>query len=82
MNLWCISATATDAGTGLPIPSDQIEIGSLGNLDTNGNLWVMLPDNDPPVVTPKVPGHPNYTFAVNGQEYEAPVKTLAEVSWR
>ena len=63
MNLWCISATATDATTGQPIPPQQIEIGALGHLDTNGNLYVVLSDNDPPVVTPNVPGNPNYTFS-------------------
>ena len=68
MNLWCISASATDADTGLPIPPEQISIGSFGNLDTNGNLWVMLPDNDPPVITPKA-GKNNYTFTVGAQKY-------------
>jgi hypothetical protein len=63
MNLWCISASATgytnDAQgnpVGFGIPPIQIQIGGLGNLDTNGNLYVVLPDNDPPVVTPTVLG--------------------------
>jgi hypothetical protein len=62
MNLWCITAAARDVDTGLPIPPEQISIGSFGNLDTNGNLYVVLPDNDPPTVTPKVAGNNNYTF--------------------
>ena len=62
-NLWCISATATDAETGLPIPPEQISIGDLGNLDADGNLWIMLPDNDPPVVTPMIAGIMNYIFS-------------------
>jgi hypothetical protein len=62
MNLWCISASASDATTGQPIPYDQISIGGLGNLDTNGNLWVLLPDGDP-VVTPMVAGIMNYVFS-------------------
>ncbi len=66
-NLWCLSAGATDAQTGQPIPYDQISIGSLGNLDTNGELWVVLPDNDPPVVTPKVKWKKNYKFTVSGR---------------
>jgi len=62
MNLWCISATATDEDTGLPIPPEKISIGSFGNLDTNGNLYVVLPDNDPDVITPMIAGIFNYTF--------------------
>jgi hypothetical protein len=69
MNLWCLTATARDVDTGLPIPPEQISIGSFGNLDTNGNLYVVLPDNDPPTVTPDVPGVDNYTFTVGGTEY-------------
>jgi hypothetical protein len=69
MNLWCLTATARDEETGLPIPPEQISIGSFGNLDTNGNLYVVLPDNDPPTVTPDVPGVDNYTFTVGAQEY-------------
>ena len=61
-NLWCISANARDEDTGLPIPPEQISIGSFGNLDTNGNLYVVLPDNDPPTVTPTAPRQ-NYTFS-------------------
>ena len=61
-NLWVISATATDATTGQPIPATQIQIGQLGNLDTNGNLYVVLPDNDPTVVTPMIAGIMNYFF--------------------
>ena len=61
MNLWVISASMTgytnllDA-QGYPIPFDQIQIGSLGHLDTNGNFYVVLPDNDPASITPKVNG--------------------------
>jgi hypothetical protein len=39
---------------GVPVPPEQIQIGSLGNLDTNGELVVVLPDNDPDVITPMV----------------------------
>jgi hypothetical protein len=54
-NLWVISAILTDADTGEPIPPEQISIGDLGNPDTNGNLYVVLPDNDPRNVTPRAP---------------------------
>lgn len=62
MNLWVISATATDAATGQPVPFPQISIGGFGNLDTNGNLYVLLRDNDTNDVTPKVAGNSHYTF--------------------
>jgi hypothetical protein len=66
-NLWVISATAwahTNAfdGYGTPVPPQQIQIGSLGNLDTNGNLYVLLPDNNPDNVTLKVNGSDKYTY--------------------
>jgi hypothetical protein len=67
-NLWCISASATDASTGQMIDYTNISIGGLGNLDTNGNLWVELPDNDPPVVTPMADKN-NYSFTVDGTKY-------------
>ena len=60
-NLWCISATATDTKTGLPVPYTQIKIGKLGNLGTDGKLNVLLADGDP-VVTPTAAGNDNYTF--------------------
>jgi hypothetical protein len=61
-NLWVISASATDKATGLPIPFPQISIAGLGNLDTNGNLYVMLADNQTNKFTPEVAGNTNYTF--------------------
>ena len=70
MNLWCLSASATDINTGLPIPPEEIEIGGYGYQDTNAELWVLLPDNDPALVTPKVKWKQNYSFGVNGKEYQ------------
>jgi len=67
-NLWCLSATATDAETGRPIPPEQITIGAFGNQDTNSELWVMLPDGDP-VVTPEDPDKKNYTFTVGATKF-------------
>ena len=56
-NLWVISASMTaytnlEDTAGETVPFTQISIGKLGNLDTNGNLYVVLPDNDPDVITP------------------------------
>ena len=67
MNLWCISATARAYTnlydtTGIPVPPEQIQIGKFGNQDTNGNLWVMLPDNDPDNITPMIAGIFNFIF--------------------
>ena len=60
-NLWCISATVTaytnlNDSIGTPVPPEQVQIGSFGHLDASGNLWVVLPDNDPETVTPMVAG--------------------------
>ena len=62
-NLWVLSATAADGRTGQPIPPEQISIGSYGHLDTNGNLYVVLPDNDPSDVTPRIAGTNYYKFS-------------------
>ena len=74
LNLWRISATATgytnlEDMVGYPIPPEQIQIGSFGNLDANGNLYVVLPDNDADNVAPAVPGNKNNTFTIEAQEY-------------
>ena len=74
MNLWCLSASATDMDTGLPIPPEEIEIGGFGYQDTNAELWVLLPDNDPAVVTPKpTKWKKHYSFGVTVNEYIARV---------
>jgi len=31
------------------IPPEQLRVGTLGNLDANGDLWLVLPDGDPDV---------------------------------
>ena len=56
----------SDCATGKPIPPEQTSIGSFGNLDTNGNLFVMLPDNDPADFTPNGP-YKYYTFYMGGR---------------
>jgi hypothetical protein len=57
-----------DAGNSTNIPPETLTVGTLGNLDTNGNLYVMLPDGDP-VVTPKVKWKDHYIFTVSGRSY-------------
>jgi hypothetical protein len=68
-NMWMISAGATDAATGLPIPYDELYVGGFGNPDTNGNLVIMLPDNDPAGITVRAPGHDNYSFGATARKY-------------
>ena len=57
-NLWIISASLTAYSNetdtvGVPVPPEEITIGELGNLDTNGYLCVVLSDNDPRNADPK-----------------------------
>ncbi len=80
-NLWCISASVTaytnwDDIFGEPVPSEQISIGGFGNLDTNGELYVELSDNDPDSVTPRVKGKDRYTFVVNAQKFHLAHQTI------
>jgi hypothetical protein len=76
LNLWVLSATArsytnTTDTVGIAIPPNQIALGNFGNLDTNGNLYVVLPDNDPDVITPRVPGKDKISFSPpTAQEYK------------
>ena len=67
-NLWVISATATDEATGQPIAFTNISIGRFGHLDSDGNLYVVLPDNDPDDIPVYVPGNKNYTFTLGARE--------------
>ena len=70
-NLWAISATAWDAATGKKIPYEQISIGTLGRLGSDGNLYVMLPDNALRDATPQVAGNDHYTFTqTSAQKYK------------
>jgi hypothetical protein len=86
MNLWVISATATeyypgwsldwvtglphlDAGSNAPVDSTKITI--LGKtLGSDGNLYLLLPDNTNLDATPIIAGAPAYyTFNVTAQKY-------------
>jgi hypothetical protein len=54
-----------DWGNWVNVDSTQITI-MRRPLGADGNLWVALPDNSPPIdVTPRVPGRDFYTFNVN-----------------
>jgi hypothetical protein len=72
--------SATALGSEPYLPSAAIAIGSLGNLDTNGNLWVVLPDGATPYdVTPQV-GKNFYIYWVNEQKVIPDVQLAADVS--
>lgn len=61
------------------VPSQQITIGNLGNLDTNGNLYVVLPDNANFDVTPMVNGSDYYDYDISATEYTpGPVTVYAQ----
>ena len=44
------------------IADQRVSLGSLGNLNANGNLFVMLEDNTRPVVLPKIGGADQYHY--------------------
>ena len=51
------------------IPPEQIQVGTLGKLDANGELWLVLPDGDPDA-TPEVHNGPDYyAFFISGTKY-------------
>jgi hypothetical protein len=52
------------------IPSQQIQIGSLGNLNTNGTLWVVLPAHTQVPVTPHANGSMFNQGGVYAQGYQ------------
>ncbi len=82
-NLFCLGATAAQilcVKTPIPVwanppppavpPVLPQNIQIMGeSLDTNGNLYVVLPDNDTLDVTPQLQGVDYYTFTENQQKY-------------
>ena len=79
-NLWQFSGSASEIldKRALPqfygantkaIPYDQIAIGSMGNLRTNGIRYNILPDGIEKDITPQVAGKDFFTFSVGGQKY-------------
>lgn len=77
MNLWLISATATEylpPWLNYPLASTNIDpkrISVFGNtLRSDGTMYVLLPDNAKPDATPVITGAPNYySFNVTAQKY-------------
>ena len=84
-NLWVISVNATNVFNPFPfdpdhlpwygapeyvsVPPQEITVGTLGNPDTNGNIYVVLPDNANLDITPQVNGSTYYTFNVSANKY-------------
>jgi hypothetical protein len=76
LNLCQFSGSATEivskrgpSANDKPIPYDQIAIGSMGNLLTNGIRYNLLPNDKDFDITPTVVGKNYYTFSVGGQKY-------------
>ena len=44
------------------VADGRVSLGTLGNLDANGNVYVLLADNTRPVVTPQVGGADSYSY--------------------
>lgn len=82
MNLWVLTGHALEVlneweawpcGQYVPkqiIPYQQVTLGELGKLGSDGRLYKALPDGVTPDVTPTVKGVDYYTFGVNEQKYE------------
>ena len=76
LNLCQFSGSATEivnkrgpSANDKPIPYDQIAIGGMGNLLTNGIRYNLLPNDKDFDITPTVIGKDYYTFSVGGQKY-------------
>lgn len=61
------------------IPPQQISIGSFGSLDTNGNLYVVLPTHKSPVVTPHISSSKYSYINIHGQGYKLTSTCVASV---
>jgi len=73
-NLFVISGCGMKGGEALDwpttiIPFEEITIGELGRLGSDGKLYVALPDNETKVVTPSA-AKQYYTFDVQAQKYK------------
>lgn len=80
---WLENTWQSDAGPPTTnIPPQFIQIGNLGTLDTNGYLFVVLPDGTNVDVTPTLVGMysyiNNYTFGVNAQKYWPRISFLGQ----
>jgi hypothetical protein len=56
------SAFLQPAEPPVAVPSEQISLGGLGNLDADGHLWTLQPDGAEPIITPKVVAPISYSF--------------------
>jgi len=56
---------------GTNIPSQNIAVGSYGNLNANGVLYKILPDNADVDVTPSIAGVDYYNFGVGRTKYQS-----------
>jgi hypothetical protein len=61
--------TASARGRSGPIASQDIQIGQLGRLGNDGNLYKALADGTPYIVTPTVTGVKYYTFQITPQKH-------------
>jgi hypothetical protein len=64
---WDVPASSVGVGS---VPAGQITIGNLGQLGSDGNLYILLPDNTTMDVTPKVSGNDQYSFTVTATKYK------------
>ena len=79
-SLWCFSGGASLITNKHALPPFWLEPMQAINptlvqirgqsLDTNGTVYIVLPDGQDMDVTPQVPGVEFYTFGVSGQKYE------------
>jgi hypothetical protein len=60
-NLYVLSGTLNGGAS----PPQAMSLGSLGHLGSDGNLYVVLPDNTTEEVTPNVAGMDSYGFHLN-----------------
>ena len=56
-------------GSTKPIPPQNIVIGALGPVGSDGVLWRLLPNATNIDITPRVPGNNNYTFNVTATNH-------------
>jgi hypothetical protein len=63
------------------IPYDQIAVGSMGCLGTNGVRYNILPDGIEQDVTPTVAGKDFYSFSVGGQKYFSHFQVFVRQPW-
>ena len=59
------------------IPPQNLQVGALGNLDTNGELWLLLPAGDPDATVTVVSNGPDYyIFGIGATRYDLAHETF------